>query len=170
LGEEVAEDEVEERNSYRLHLIHLLPSPISFKIRCRTRARQRRKLCWAGATPVVFWPQAFGKKWGRSSPTRCFARVQIDRFVRRKLFSLGHLLDRHGEREGDAQGDLCPSCTGHPFTQEETIEIRCHRHPSTTKEASKTEKGKSKFEHADKVRVPLSFPSRPILRMITSTY
>ena len=71
----------------------VLPSQISSLNPRRTRARQRRKLCWAGATPVVFWPQAFGQKWGRSSPTRCFARVQSDRSFSRKLFSLLPLLD-----------------------------------------------------------------------------
>src|SRR5271166_4272336 len=31
---------------------------------------------WAGATPAVFSPRVSGEKWGRSSPFRCFARVQ----------------------------------------------------------------------------------------------
>src|SRR5437660_6176506 len=34
---------------------------------------------WAGATPAVFSPRASGEKWDRSSPLRCFARVQNQR-------------------------------------------------------------------------------------------
>ena len=52
-------------------------------------------------------------KVGRSSPTQGFARVQIDRRAMRNLLFLGHLLDRQGDREGDAYGDLCLSCTLH---------------------------------------------------------
>jgi hypothetical protein len=37
------------------------------------------------------------------------------------------------------------SCAVHPSTPEETIKIRCHRHTSTIKEASKTEKRKRGF-------------------------
>jgi hypothetical protein len=47
------------------------------------------------------------------SPTRGFANVQIDRRAMRNLLFLGHLLDRQGDREGDAYGDLCISCTLH---------------------------------------------------------
>jgi hypothetical protein len=36
-------------------------------------------ICWAGATPAVFSPRASGEKWGRSSPLRCFVRVQNQR-------------------------------------------------------------------------------------------
>jgi len=32
-----------------------------------------------------FWPRASGKKWGRSSPTQCFARVQIKCWATRNL-------------------------------------------------------------------------------------
>jgi hypothetical protein len=35
----------------------------------------------------------------RSSPTRCFARGQIDRRVVRNRLSTWHLLDRQGDRE-----------------------------------------------------------------------
>src|SRR6266481_2276795 len=49
-GEEVGNSESAESNSYCLHLIHLPPSPISYRIRLGTRARQLRQLCWAGAT------------------------------------------------------------------------------------------------------------------------
>ena len=62
---------------------------------------------------MVFWPRASGKKWGLSSPTRCFARVQIDRRVMRNFLFLGYLLYLHGDREGDAYGDLGLSCTLH---------------------------------------------------------
>src|SRR5437899_4554896 len=48
-----------------------------------------------------------------SSPTQGFARVQIDRRAMRNLLFLVHLLDRQGDREGDAYGDLGLSCTLH---------------------------------------------------------
>jgi hypothetical protein len=69
--------------------------------------------CWAGATHESLWPRNRVQKWGRSSPTQDFARVQIDRRAMRNLLFLGHLLDRQGDREGDAYGDLCLSCTLH---------------------------------------------------------
>ena len=53
------------------------------------------------------------KSGGRSSPTQGFARVQIDRRAMRNLLFLVHLLDRQGDREGDAYGDLGLSCTLH---------------------------------------------------------
>ncbi len=68
---------------------------------------------WAGATHESLWARNRVQKWGRSSPTRCFARVQIDRHAMRNLLALGQLLDRQGDREGDADGDLCLSCTRH---------------------------------------------------------
>ena len=68
---------------------------------------------WAGATQDSLWPRNRVQKWGRSSPTRCFAHVQIDRHGMCILLSLGHLLDRQGDRDGDGYGDLCLSCTRH---------------------------------------------------------
>jgi hypothetical protein len=59
------------------------------------------------------WPRNRVRKWGRSSPTQGFARVQIDRRAMRNLLFLGHLLDPQGDREGDADGDLYISCTLH---------------------------------------------------------
>src|ERR1700681_1953429 len=69
---------------------------------------------WAGATHDSLWARNRVQKWGRSSPTRCFARGQIDRRVVRNRLSIWHLLDRQGDREGDGYGDLCLSCTRHP--------------------------------------------------------
>jgi hypothetical protein len=63
------------------------------------------------------------QKWGRSSPTWCFARVQIDRRAMRNLVFFGHLLDRQGDREGDAYGDLCLSCTLHLPALQVAIEV-----------------------------------------------
>ena len=57
------------------------------------------------------------------SPTRCFARGQIDRRVVRNRLSIWHLLDRQGDREGDGYGDLCLSCTRHPFTLQIAVEV-----------------------------------------------
>ncbi len=97
---------------------------------------------WAGATATV----SVAMKWGRSSPPRCFARVQ-DPSLRRVQplrpqqlpFTVG------GERNGEPHSEPRLSCSVHPSTPEETIEIRCHRHTSTIKEASKTGKHKRKF-------------------------
>ncbi len=76
-------------------------------------ARTERNSCWAGATHEPLWPRNRVQKWGRSSPTQGFARVQIDRRAMRNLLFLGHLLDRQGDREGDAYGDHRLSCTLH---------------------------------------------------------
>jgi len=38
-------------------------------------------VCGAGATPRFFWAAKGFQMWGRSSPFRCFARVQINRRV-----------------------------------------------------------------------------------------
>jgi hypothetical protein len=76
-------------------------------------ARTERNSCWAGATHESLWPRNRVQKWGRSSPTQSLARVQIDRRAMRNLVYLGHLFERQGDREGDASGDLCLSCTLH---------------------------------------------------------
>ena len=76
-------------------------------------ARTERNSCWAGATHESLWPRNRVQKWGRSSPTQGFARVQIDRRAMLNLVYLGHLFERQGDREGDGNGDLCLSCTLH---------------------------------------------------------
>ena len=50
-------------------------------------------------------------------------------------------------KSGDARGQDIGRLifVVHPSTPEETIEIRCHRHTSTTKEASKRENAKEGF-------------------------
>ena len=103
-AEEDGEDEAEVGNSYLLHL----PRPNSRRV-------PKEVSCWAGATHDSLLARNRVQKWGRSSPTRCFARSQIDRRVVRNRLSIWHLLDRQGEREGDGYGDLCLSCTRHPF-------------------------------------------------------
>jgi len=80
--------------------------------------KTRRKLIprstdWAGATHESLWARNRVQKWGRSSPTRCFARVQIDRRAMHNLLFLGHLLDRQSDREGDGYDDLCLSYARH---------------------------------------------------------
>ena len=67
----------------------------------------------AGATHDSLWARNRVQKWGRSSPTRCFARGQIDRRAIRNRLSAWLLFDRQGDREGDGFGDLCLSCTRH---------------------------------------------------------
>ncbi len=77
-------------------------------------AAHRRKLPVGLERPRgSIWPRNRVQKWGRSSPTQGFARVQIDRRAMRNLLFLVHLLDRQGDREGDAYGDLGISCTLH---------------------------------------------------------
>jgi hypothetical protein len=56
---------------------------------------------WAGATPSITLGTEPCPKVGRSSPSRCFARVQIDRRAMCNFLSFGHLPNRQGEREGD---------------------------------------------------------------------
>ena len=90
-GEEGGEDEAEVRNSYLLHL--LCPN---------SRRAPKETSCWAGATHDSHWPRNRVRKWGRSSPTQGFARVQIDRRAMRNLLFLGQLLGRQGDSEGDA--------------------------------------------------------------------
>jgi len=63
LGEESGEDEAAGCNSY---LLHAIQSPLLSNLVGLERPRGS------------LWPQHGAKKWGRSSPTRCFARVQIE--------------------------------------------------------------------------------------------
>jgi hypothetical protein len=101
-GEEGGEDEAEVRNSYLLH-----------PLRPNSRRAPKETSCWAGATPGINLATEPCAKVGRSSPTQGFARVQIDRRAMRNLLFLVYLVDRQGDREGDAYGDLCISCTLH---------------------------------------------------------
>ena len=78
--------------------------------------------CWAGATHDSLWPRNRVQKWGRSSPTQGFARVQIDHRALRNLLFLGYLLDHQGDREGDAYGDHPLSCTLHLFALQKAVE------------------------------------------------
>ena len=103
-AEEVAEDEAEVGNSYLLQLLR--PNP--------RRAHRGKFLVGLERPTSHFWARNRVQKWGRSSPTRCFARVQIDRRASRNLVFVGHLRDRQGDREGDGYGDLSLSCTHHP--------------------------------------------------------
>src|SRR5271167_2771326 len=84
------------------------------RIRRHTRAKHRKKSPRGLERPqAALWARNRVQKWGRSSPTQGFARVQIDRRAMRNLLFLGHLVDHQGDREGDAYGDLCLSYTLH---------------------------------------------------------
>src|SRR5712691_2061915 len=83
-------------------------------VRAAQRSSAARSLTATAAEGTAAWAGATLFIMGRSSPTRCFARVQIDGRAMRNLLSLRHLLDRQGEREGDGYGDPCLSCTSHP--------------------------------------------------------
>jgi hypothetical protein len=63
--------------------------------------------------PGSLWPRNCVQRWGGSSPTQGFARVQISRPAIGNHLFRGHLLDLQGDREGDAYGDLCFSRTLH---------------------------------------------------------
>jgi len=91
-------------------------------------ARTERNACWAGATHESLWPRNRVQKWGRSSPTQGFARVQIDRRAGLNLVYLRHLFERQGNREGDANGDLCLSCTLHLPALQVAIEALLKSH------------------------------------------
>jgi hypothetical protein len=83
---------------------HVFPPFLFFLLRGHgqnTSQTEHFPVCGAGATPRFFWAAKGSQKWGRSSPTRCLARVQIAHSVVGNFFSFGHLLDREGEREGD---------------------------------------------------------------------
>ena len=68
--------------------------PIFFTCFSKFSPRSRApKGSWAGATHESLWARNRVQKWGRSSPTRCFALVQIDRRAMRNLVFFGHLLD-----------------------------------------------------------------------------
>jgi hypothetical protein len=92
-GEEVGSDEGAERNSYLLHLGHLLPLPVSSRIRRRRRAKHRKESRGLERPQASVWARNRVQKWGRSSPFRCFARVQKDRRAMRNLLLLEYLLD-----------------------------------------------------------------------------
>ena len=77
---------------------------------------------WTGATPASLWPRNRVQKWGRSSPTGCFARVQIDRRARRNLLFVGYLRERQGDRDGDGSGDLSVSCSLHLSVVQKSME------------------------------------------------
>jgi hypothetical protein len=54
---------------------------------CPTK-RFDRSSDWLGwSDPVVFWPRPSGKKWGRSSPTRCHSATKLIVRVMRNFFS-----------------------------------------------------------------------------------
>jgi len=53
---------------------------------------------WAGATHDSLWPRNRVQKWGRSSPSRCFARVQTECRAMRNL----HAPNNFAAPQGDA--------------------------------------------------------------------
>src|SRR6266852_6313221 len=83
------------------------------RVRTAERSSAARSLTATAAEGTSTWAGATRFILGRSSPTQGFARVQIDRRAMRNLLFLVYLLDRQGDREGDAYGDLCISCTLH---------------------------------------------------------
>src|SRR2546430_17321658 len=95
------------------------------RIRRHARAKHREESPRGLERPQAsLWPRNRVQKWGRSSPTQGFARVQIGRRAMRNLLSLEHLLDVQGDHEGDAYGDLCLSCSLHLPALPITIEAR----------------------------------------------
>ncbi len=114
LGEEVAVLKVQGVILTVFTLFTLFLHMFRLRLRRHTRAKHRKESPRGLERPQAsLWPRNRVQKWGRSSPTQGFARVQIDRRAMRNLLLLGHLLDRQGDREGDAYGDLCISCTLH---------------------------------------------------------
>ena len=106
-GEELGNSESAEGNSYRLHLVHPFPTHASSKNSATHAGKTSEESPRGLERPQAsLWPRNRVQKWGRSSPTRCFARVQIDRRAMRNLVFFGHLLDGQGDREGDAYRDL----------------------------------------------------------------
>src|SRR5713226_5312327 len=96
-------------------LKYVIPTSFTCFVQILAARAPKEVSCWAGATHDSLWARNRVQKWGRSSPTRCFARVQIDRRAMRNRLSIWHLLDGQGDREGDGYGDLCLSCNRHLF-------------------------------------------------------
>lgn len=115
LGEEGGEDEAAECNSYLLHALTspLLRNPVGLE-------RPRGSL----------WPRHGAKKWGRSSPTRCFARGQIDSRAMRNPHAPNHFASPWGDSNGDAKGDLPCLFDSHPpeHPKVTTVEGRSREH------------------------------------------
>ena len=62
----------------------------------------------------LLWARIRAQKGGRSSPIRCFVRVQFDRRDLHNFFCFGLFRKSEGELKGDGWGELCVSCTVHP--------------------------------------------------------
>lgn len=60
------------------------------------------------------WPRDSAKTWGRSSPTRCFARVQIGNRAMRNPHAPNHFASPWGDANGDLKGDLPCLLDSHP--------------------------------------------------------
>jgi hypothetical protein len=94
LGEEVAVLKVQRVILTVFTLFTLSLQMFRLRIRRRTRAKHRKESAPGLERPQAsLWPRNRVQEWGRSSPTRCFARVQIDRRAMRNLVFFGHLLD-----------------------------------------------------------------------------
>src|SRR5947208_888120 len=114
LGEEVAVLKVQGVILTVFTLFTLFQHMFRLRIRRHTRAKHRKESPRGLERPQAsLWPRNRVQKWGRSSPTQGFARVQIDRRAMRNLLLLGHLLDRRGDRQGDAYGNPSIACTRH---------------------------------------------------------
>ena len=99
----------------------------------------------AGATPAVFSPRVSGEKWGRSSPLRCFARVQ-NQPSRETQLPCSVQLSFTAEVNG-ALNRRVNRVFHAPFTfprQEKLLNLR----PSTNTEASETKNVKDKSRPA----------------------
>jgi hypothetical protein len=76
-----------EKKMVKTKLKYVIPTFFTCFVQMLT-ARTERNSCWAGATHESLWPRNRVQKWGRSSPTQGFARVQIDRRAMRNLVYL----------------------------------------------------------------------------------
>jgi hypothetical protein len=116
-----------EKKMVKTKLKYVIPTFFTYFVQIPT-ARTERNSGWAGATDESLWPRNRVQKGGRSSPTRCFARVQIDRHAMRNLLFLRRLLGRQGDRKGDAYSDLGLSCTLHLPALQVSIEALWNSH------------------------------------------
>jgi len=96
---------------------------------------------WLGwSDPSGLLATAQWQKVGSLQPNTQPFRGHLGHSLVRNFHSVGHLLDRQGEREGDGWGDLCLSCTRHLSTTQIRLKLSGIRTPLLLKRPWKRKK------------------------------